>query len=189
MDMNEFISLRNEITAVQNHEQNTWIQMYVVFIALFALGIEVSHYLLLVTYVAIIPFQAVINYKRWSVSKISAYIRIFYENNCDNLNWESMHRYYDYEQYYTKMQKSMGNIIRRTSSVQLAFLATSFFLGISIYDAYIQTNIGLSCLNLALIIVSVCLFFDVVILNREYHKFSYKELEHIIGEYRECLNK
>jgi len=79
LNMNELNNIRNEIIADQEQRWNVWINMYVLYIALFVLGIQWSYYLFLVTYIIILPFQATINNLVWNVDRISAYIRIFYE--------------------------------------------------------------------------------------------------------------
>ena len=82
--MSEYESIRNEIISMEEQQRNVWIHMYVLFITLFVLGIELSYHLFLVTYVVLIPFQVVINRYKWSISKMSTYIRLFYEKDEKN---------------------------------------------------------------------------------------------------------
>lgn len=77
----EYESLRNEIIALEEIQRNVWLYMYVTFCSLFVLGLQWSHYLFLVTYVVIIPFQCVYNDYWWSISKIATYIRVFLKKN------------------------------------------------------------------------------------------------------------
>lgn len=78
-NMSEYESIRCEFISMEEQQRNVWIYMYVLFAALFVLGLEFNHYLFLVTYIILIPFQIVINRYNWSISKMSTYIRIFYE--------------------------------------------------------------------------------------------------------------
>ena len=65
--MNEYAALRNEIITMEELERNVWIYMYVLYVTLFALGIEFSYDLLLLTYIILIPFQTVINRYQWHI--------------------------------------------------------------------------------------------------------------------------
>lgn len=59
--MSEYESLRNEIISLEEQQRNVWIYMYVLFVTIFVLGLEVSYYLFLVVYIITIPFQVVLN--------------------------------------------------------------------------------------------------------------------------------
>ena len=80
-------SIRNEIVTMEGLQRNVWIYMYVLFCTLFVLGLQWSHYLFLVSYIILIPFQYVINDYRWSISKMSTYIRIFFEKDNKDISW------------------------------------------------------------------------------------------------------
>lgn len=105
--MNEYAALRNEIITMEELERNVWIHMYILFVTFFALGIELSYNLLLLTYIILIPFQIVINRYQWFIAKVSTYIRIFYEQDDDNLNWESMHITIEHKEYSKKFNTSL----------------------------------------------------------------------------------
>lgn len=103
INMNEFDGLRNELISLEEQQRNVWIYMYILFTTIFVLGMELkNYYLFLVTYVILIPFQIVINRYAWNIRKISLYIKVFYENDIKELNWESMHKFIDYKNYYKK---------------------------------------------------------------------------------------
>lgn len=70
-------TIRNELIVIEELQRNVWIYMYVLFCTLFVLGLEWSHFLFLVSYIVLIPFQCVINDYQWSISKMSIYIRVF----------------------------------------------------------------------------------------------------------------
>lgn len=136
MQIEEYISLRNEIISLEEQQRNVWIYMYVIFCTLFVLGLERSHYLFLVTYIVLIPFQCVINNFLWSIHKLSIYIRVFYESNNENLNWETFHQYYPYVNYSKEKSKSINDIIMISGATHLGLLATAFFCGHILKNAY-----------------------------------------------------
>ena len=105
----EYTSLRNEIIIFEEVQRNVWLYMYVIFSTLFVLGLQWSYYLFLVAYVVIIPFQCVYNDYWWSISKISTYIRIFYEEENKNMNWESFHVHPIFKDYYNSYELKVLN--------------------------------------------------------------------------------
>lgn len=119
-------TIRNEIISIQELQRNVWIYMYVLFGTLFVLGIEWSSYLFLVSYVILISFQCVINDYQWSISKMSIYIRIFFEEVDKEIGWESLHIYPSYKEYYKNKSRSIRGIIRISGAVHLGFLSTLF---------------------------------------------------------------
>ncbi|MCI8796066.1 MAG: hypothetical protein HFG89_04320 [Dorea sp.] len=128
LNMNELNNIRNEIIADQEQRRTVWINMYILYTTIFVLAMQWSYYLFLVTYIIILPFQATINNLVWNVARLSAYIRIFYEEYDESLNWESMNANYDmYRKYLGKMENKLSSWIRNTSSAQLGGLS-SFFL-------------------------------------------------------------
>lgn len=188
MSMDEYNSLRNEIISFEEQQRNVWIYMYVLFATLFILGIELSYNLFLVTYIILIPFQIVINRYKWSISKLSTYIRLFYENNDKNLNWESMHAFAEYTEYYKGLSNNISGIIRDTGVTQLGFLATSFYIGYLLCIRFSEDTFNLNSFDLFLIIISLCLFFLTVMLNKEYNRNYKDDLEVVIRKYKDSLN-
>ena len=185
--MSEYESIRSEIVSMEEQKRNVWIHMYILFVTLFILGIEWSYYLFLVTYIVLIPFQVVINRYGWAISKMSTYIRIFYEENDKNINWENMHVFIGYKEYVEKYNISIIGKIRTTGVTQLGFLATSFYIVFLMYDKYSQKSFDLVPLDVISIVISICLFFLVVILNREYNKSHDTDLETVIRGYKKSL--
>lgn len=98
-------SLRSEIITMEELQRNVWIYMYVLFCTLFVLGLQWSNNLFLVTYIILIPFQCVINEYKWSIAKMSTYIRIFFENENKKISWESLHTSEFYKKYYKENRK------------------------------------------------------------------------------------
>ena len=186
--MNEYDSLRNEIISIEERRRNVWIYMYVLFVTIFILGIEFSYSLLLVTYIILLPFQVVINRYSWGVTKISAFIRIFYEEDNDDLTWEGMHVLSDYRELIKKYNKSISGIIRYTGVSQLGFLATAFYISHLLYDRYSEGLFYLRAIDIVLISISVILFFISIILNQENNKSYRDELDPLIKKYKDSLN-
>ena len=88
--MDEYNALRAELLSKQEQKRSVWLHMYILYISLYVLGFEVSHYLFLLTFLIIIPYQASINNLEWTTARISAYIRIFYEDKETTQRWETM---------------------------------------------------------------------------------------------------
>lgn len=185
----EYASLRQEIISIEEKQRNVWIYMYVLFCSLFVLGLEWSHYLFLVTYIILIPFQCVINDFIWCMSKVSTYIQVFYEDENDNLNWESFHTYYPYIDLSTKKKKSFVEIISITSSVHLGFLATSFFCAYILKNAYTRGYFLINILDGLLILFSVILFFVILIINKEYNKKYFNEKKVVMNSYKKYIEE
>ena len=166
----EYEALRNEIISMQELQRTVWINMYVLFCTLFVLGLQWSHYLFLVTYIILIPFQCVINDFLWSVSKISTYIRVFFENERDDMHWENFHIYDVYQEYYKRKSNSLTGLIRVSGSVHLGFLATGFFCGYTLLENFDGNRFTLTGLNIFFMLFSVLLFFIVMKINIDYRK-------------------
>ncbi len=185
LNMNELNNIRNEIIAYQEQKRNVWINMYILYSAVFVLGLELSYYMFLVTYLIILPFQAAINNLEWNVSRLSAYIRIFYEEKDESLNWESMNVNYEaYRKYLSRMEGKLSGWIRNTSAAQLGFLSTLFFIGKFIYEKHLD-NFGI--IEFSLILISVILFLVALTLSMDCKKSYTDELEYITRKYKEYV--
>ena len=183
-------SLRNEIVALEEVQRNVWLYMYVIFCSLFVLGLQWSYYLFLVTYVVIIPFQCVYNDYWWSISKISTYIRIFYEEENENMNWETFHVHPIFRNYYNSKRKNLVDKIRFSGSVFLSLLSTSFFCGYTLKNTYYNKMFNLGISDVLLIILSVILLFSIIIINKTYSKKDYNdELNGITREYKKYVDE
>lgn len=187
-NMQEYEALRNEIISMQEQQRNVWIYMYVLFGTLFVLGLQWSHYLFLVTYIILIPFQCVINDFLWSVSKISTYIRVFFENERQDMHWENLHIYDQYQTYYKNKSNSLAGLIRIFGSVHLGIIATGFFVGYTLMGNWNWNKFVLSEMDILAIIFSLVLLFLLMKINSDYKKEYREELEKIIEKYKteEC---
>lgn len=185
--MSEYESLRNEIISLEEQKRNVWIYMYVIFVTTFVLGLQLSYYLFLVEYIILIPFQVVLNRYNWCVSKISTYIRIFYEGGEKNLRWESLHVFEDFKEYDKKNNRNFFGIIRYTGAIQLGFLTTIFFIIYLLKNNYIEQQFCLNDIDILFLLVSIYLFFLILILNKEYYKDYNGELEKVMSKYKDSL--
>lgn len=185
----EYESLRNEIITLEEVQRNVWLYMYVIFCSLFVLGLQWSYYLFLVGYVVIIPFQCVYNDYWWSISKISTYIRIFYEEENKNMNWESFHVHSVFRKYYNKKRKKIVDQIRFSGSIYLGILSTGFFCGYTLKNAYYNGIFNLEILDVLLIILSVLLLFVIIIINKTYSNKVYSELEDVTRKYKKYVDE
>lgn len=176
--------LKNEIITMEELQRNVWIYMYVLFCTMFVLGLQWSHDLFLVTYIILIPFQCVINEYKWSISKMSTYIRIFFEKDNNDISWETLHISNYYRDYYKEKQKSVGTAIGMSGAIHLGFLSTLFYCGYTLKELYIDGKFILGIENISLIILSVVLFIFLIILNRAFYKDYDEELGRIMENYK-----
>lgn len=183
----EYVSLRNEIISIEEQQRNVWIYMYVIFCSLFILGLEWSHYLFLVTYIVLIPFQCVINNSLWSIRKISTYIRVFFENDGNKLYWESFHLYYPYMNYHKEKSKCINDIVMISGATHLGLLATAFFCGYTLKNAYRSSHFMLDNLDIVLMLLSVVLFFIILMINKDYNKKVNDGIDYIMEEYKNSI--
>lgn len=192
-ELAELNNLRNEIISDQQHKRNVWLHMYILFVSLFVIGLEASHYTFLLTFVILIPYQEVINNMDWNVSRISAYIRIFYEKKDPNLNWETMNtKYIPYKSYLDKRTKGVSGFIRNAGSIHLGFMATAFFIGQHLSENYTANGgtISLNITDALLLILSVVLLFVIILINHDGKKDYKLEIEPIIEGYkREVMSR
>ncbi len=190
--MQEYASLRNEIITLEEVQRNIWIYMYVIFCSLFVLGLQWSHYLFLVTYIVLIPFQCVFNDLWWSISKISIYIQVFFEEEYKNMNWETFQRYDIYTYYTEKKNKSIIEIVRRTGSIHLGILSTGFFCGCIIKNSYQNGILLFKIADFLLILLSIFLLVIIIIVSSKYNREDYKycgDLEKVVREYKNKILK
>lgn len=190
--LDEFNNLRNEIISKQEQKRNVWLHMYILFISLFVLGLEISYYLFLLTFVILIPYQEVINNMEWNVSRISAYIRTFYERDNADLNWETMNTHYPpYLNYLGTRVKGLSGFVRNAGSIHLGFLAAAFFIGCLLRENFLSNGgvLALNVIDIFLILFSIGMFFITVRINQD-SKINHKPyLEMLMNGYREEVIK
>lgn len=181
-------TLRNEIISTQEQQRNVWIYMYVLFCTLFVLGLQWSKYLFLVTYIVLIPFQCIINDYLWSVSKISTYIRVFFEDDIYNgIHWECFHLYSPYRRYYSEKVKSITGVLEITGSIHLGILSTGSFCIFMLKDAWYTGGYNISQIDFMLICLSLILLFILFAICKDYNKKHHYSLESIMREYKKNI--
>ena len=164
--------------------------MYLLYIPIFTFAFEINNYhLILITYMILIPYQAIINNMEWNVSRISAYIRIFYEGEQSSQRWETMNtEYKPYADYLEKAKiKSVSGFVRRAGSVHLAALSTGFFVYKVLEAAPKETGslYALSGMQIGLLCLSIVLFFIVLFENRTSESKCESELLDILRSYKQ----
>lgn len=183
--MEVYETIRNEIISIQELQRNVWIYMYVLFGTLFVLGLEWSNYLFLVSYVILMPFQCLINDYQWSISKMSTYIRIFFEEEDKEIGWESLHIYSGYKEYYRNKSKSIRGIIRISGAVHLGFLSTFFYCWNILHNSFVNKIYMIGVVELIWIIISVILFAALIMINKDFYHDYDNELEKVMRKYKE----
>ncbi len=104
----------------------------------------ISHYLFLVTYIILIPFQSQIQRYKWSIKRMSAYIRVFFEYDGENIHWESFNESEQNKRYYKQFNNNYISRIRNTGTIQLGVFSTLCFNGYVLYYSYAN---GILCLK------------------------------------------
>lgn len=187
-NIQEYESLRNEIISMEERQRNVWVNMYIMFGTLFVLGLQCSYYFFLFTYVILIPFQLVINDFLWSITKLSTYIRIFFEDERNDINWESFHVYNKYQEYYKKRNGGLRGIIKNSGSVHLGVISTSFFCYFALKNMFNENKFILNS-DIYWILLAIILLLLILKINNEYKKEHRYELEEIIKKYKQKVKR
>ncbi len=189
--MDEYNALRAELLSKQEQKRSVWLHMYILYISLFVLAVETSYSLILLTFVVIIPYQEVLNNLEWNVSRISAYIRIFYEDNNNSHHWETMNTknkpYTDFLK--DKKINTLSGFIRNAGSVHLGLFSTVFYIASVVNEHYANGGLlrDLSVGKLIVMLVVLLLLAVVVCENMPSKQKCEQELQDIIAAYKkEC---
>ena len=182
-----YSSLRSEILLVEEMQRNIYLYMHSIFAVLYALGVQFSHIFFLVTYIVLIPFQCKINYYSWSITKMSVYIRVFFEETNDNMHWESFQTYPEYFRDFKHKNNSIWGFISRANTALLGILASISFVCIEIQNFNNSTNSSESIISGALIFVAVVLAILAWFITKQSFKRTDIELFSIIDHYKNDL--
>lgn len=183
LEMNEYCALRAEIISKQEKKTDVWLHMYILYAALFTLGIETDNkYFLLLTYLIIIPYQVMQNNCEWNVSRISTYIQTFYEENNCAMQWEGFNKSYEnYTDYLRKKTRGIIGFVRQAGSIHLAILTTVFY----IYKTVEPKLLGpFDALEWITMVLSAFLAFVTIWLNKPDNARVDKELVTIMHEFK-----
>ena len=114
-------TLRNSIINCENRISNEIVSMYVVYFALLAFGFDHS-WMILVSYLVLIAFQAQINGDSLAIEKASTYIRVFFEQGSD-IHWESLHKDRYHIAVYKAAARDISWYIKKYGSSMLALVS------------------------------------------------------------------
>lgn len=132
-------ALRNEIVSFQQILENLYMAMYASYLTLLVLALQFSHYILLCTFVIIIPFQARMIRFRWRMSIASRYIVEFFETERKDIHWERFNCSEEFINQHTMYRKNIAYVLAGTGSLQLGILSTGLFC---IYTFYYKFRYG-----------------------------------------------
>lgn len=185
--MHEYDSIRNELIAMEEIQLNLWIAMYASYFTLFVLAMQWSYYILLLTFIVLIPFQSKILRYKWSIIRMSMFIVVFFESERKDLHWETFHSCSDeFKQYCKKFNKGLSSIFSETGAVQLGVISMITFWSYIIYYS-IQTH-RVSYIDMLLVLLSIVGAIMIFILKRKYGNFG-RDVDDVIKEYKEKLER
>lgn len=118
-----YSALRDEAIRLQGEQNSFVLGMYTIYAALLAVGSNKLPFLF-ATYIPILSFQAMINYKNWEIAKVSLYIRVFFEEKRSDMHWSTLHCYKEYLKLHDKMTFSFEGIFRNAGAILLSLLTT-----------------------------------------------------------------
>lgn len=94
-DIAVYEALRSSIVSSEDRIKNATVSMYVVYFAMLTFGFH-YRWLLYISFMVLMIFQAMINDDRLAIEKTSIYIRIFFEEEGRSIHWESLHKDMDF---------------------------------------------------------------------------------------------
>lgn len=138
--LSEYESLRNELNITQERRANLILYMYLIYMTVFLIGVQYSKACFLITYIVLISFQARINRQRYMLIQMSAYIRIFFEDERNDLHWEHSKIMITYRR---NSHRRLISRISSTTPVQLGILSLICYVGYSVRETISKNNIVL----------------------------------------------
>ena len=198
----EYSALRDSIIQCEGSIKNDTIYMYVIYFALIVLGFEHS-WMLLVSFVVLIIFQTHINEDRIAIEKVSAFIRVFFENQREDIHWETLNKDLNGMEFYNKHIRNLGWYINKAGS---SFLALVSFATLTInlfqVDGCRLANFSMIQIALGLILTAVVVYInsklyipdktaiitniDKDIENFRTRRIILKRVINIVSKYTEC---
>ena len=125
-DLAVYESLRNEIISAQSTRTNLIVYMYTVYAVLFGWGVERSRVFFVITFLILLPFQGKINRCKYTIARISSYIKVFFEEDPrHNIHWEEA-----YDNVQKEAKYPNGLIEKRYKTINLSlYRKVRIFLG------------------------------------------------------------
>ena len=171
-------TVRNEILRVQESTTNETIYMYVAYITLFSIGFSYN-WVFLASFIVLIVFQALINKDWWEMRKCSIFIRTFFEEQRDDIHWESLHVFKHCQTVRSLQDSEIGWKLYKWSST---FLATISLISL-VFTTFNKSDPNVSSTEITILVVGSILFCIAVYVNI---LFSYKSDEKE-ANLRECI--
>lgn len=156
-------ALRNSIVSCEERIQNISINMYIVYFAMFSFGFTFN-WLFPASCMMLISFQAMINIDRRSIEKVSAYIRVFFEEQRKDIHWESLHKDAEHLLAYNNEVRNIGWYFDRYGSSILASFSLISLLFSILSNQKLTTSPVESITQIA---VTFCFVVLVVCINRK----------------------
>lgn len=186
-------SLRNEIISIQEIRATYNVYMYTVYVVLFGLGVEFSSIFFAVSFIILISFQAKINHCKYSITRISAYIRIFFEEERNDIHWEKFYFDEATTEIRKKLDHKLTNVISSTSTVQLGIISLASYIVKTGYQWIVlkytwNENMFEMIVGGVILIVSIACVRLLIVLNGDgdydINENNIKELDRVFGEYK-----
>ena len=176
-DITVYEALRAHILQKEGQIANETIYMYVIYFALLTIGSIWNDWMSLLSFVSLIVFQSMINEEQWEIGKASIYIRVFFETQCSDIHWESLHVDPFYSSVFlSTIRKTVGWYISKCGATILSILSlVSIIIPILYTYNYQISNIPL--IPSARIIFAVLLCIVTIFVNKQY--FSVRESEKV----------
>lgn len=178
-------ALRDEIIRAEESKANCAISMYVSFVALFSIGFSYN-WIFLASFVVLIVFQAMINRDWWSITKLSAYIQVFFEDTRKDIHWESLHAFEGFKKLHSKQNKELSWVIFRWSSAFLAILSLVSLIAVT----FGKSGLSISLLDIVILVCALFLCTVTIYTNKLlFKKSDDTELKECIKNYLNEMSK
>lgn len=162
-------ALRSHIVQKEEEIASETVYMYVAFFALLVAGQIWSEWVSLVSFLALIVFQSLINESLWSIVKASIYIRVFFEAKDKDIQWESLHIDPFYSSVRDAESRNLGWYICKSGVTILSGVSFLYIL-ISVLSS-VKYSIGdINEIQYTQIVVAFVLCAVAFYLNRIYFK-------------------
>lgn len=158
-------ALRSSIVSCEERIRNETINMYIIYFTMFSIGFTYN-WLFMVSCIVLISFQSMINADRLSIEKASAHIRVFFEENREDIHWESLHKDALHLSIYNAEIKNIGWYFDKYGSSVLAIF--SFF---SLLISVLKTK-SITALKpeiIAQVAITLGLVFVVIYINCKFY--------------------
>ena len=182
-----YSSLRSEILLVEEMQRNMYLYMYSIFAVLYVLGVQFGHIFFLITFVVLIPFQSKINFYSWSITKMSVYIRVFFEETGNTIHWESFQTYPKHLQLYGHKNNSVWGFVSRVNTALLGILAAASFIIEEVKNFVHVSSKSEVIISILLIVLSIILAIWAWIITKQSFARTDIETFEIIDQYKRDL--